>query len=323
MSEGLGQHYCGNCGTEIRSGTSFCVSCGTPASGGPASPGPDNPVPPPTPSRSLANTLKQTFRGLTVRFSNARSASSGASLRELPNRAINWFKDLPSVPKLMIVGLLLLLLLTVLSPIARVIAIVAFVVSAVALAVRAIQRRPIKGWGIAAVTSFVLVFVFGSISSVIYGSGFTSFVGADRDSGDLSEIGDPEEEYLRAKDVIRDAQFLIGEQQRDIYDICIDSCSQNNREVARLNSQDFDDLLERVRDLDPPEGYEESHSAFLSGSEIETRQMSLMAADASDGIVGDADIDGMTEESNALFEQAYQLLPPSGRSYWDLNFRFD
>ncbi len=29
MSEGSGQRYCGNCGAEIRSGTSFCVSCGT------------------------------------------------------------------------------------------------------------------------------------------------------------------------------------------------------------------------------------------------------------------------------------------------------
>ncbi len=28
MSEGSGQRYCGNCGAEIRSGTSFCVSCG-------------------------------------------------------------------------------------------------------------------------------------------------------------------------------------------------------------------------------------------------------------------------------------------------------
>ncbi len=28
MSEGSGQRYCGNCGTEVRPDTSFCVSCG-------------------------------------------------------------------------------------------------------------------------------------------------------------------------------------------------------------------------------------------------------------------------------------------------------
>ncbi len=186
MSEGSGQpqRYCGNCGTEIRSGISFCVSCGRPVNGGPASPGPDNPVPPPTPSRPLADTLKETFQGLTGRFSNARSASSGASLGRLPNKAINWFKDLPSVPKLIIVGLLLLLLLTILSPVARVVAIIVFVVSAVVLAIRLIQRRPLRGWVVAVVGSLALIPVFGGVSGAIYGG----------DSGS-SEAGESESLY--------------------------------------------------------------------------------------------------------------------------------
>ncbi len=34
MSEGSGsQRYCGNCGAEVRSGTSFCVSCGQQVAG--------------------------------------------------------------------------------------------------------------------------------------------------------------------------------------------------------------------------------------------------------------------------------------------------
>ncbi len=62
MWEGSGQRYCRHCGAEIRSGINFCVSCGKPVSGGAASPGPDDPVPPPTPSKSLADTLKETFQ---------------------------------------------------------------------------------------------------------------------------------------------------------------------------------------------------------------------------------------------------------------------
>ncbi len=174
MSEGSGQpqRFCTNCGAEIRAGNSFCVSCGRPVNGGPASPGPDYSAPPPPtpPQQSLADTLRKSFSGLTRLFSNASSPTGRTSISELPNRLINWFRDLPSVPKLILVGVLLLLLLTVLSPVARVVAIIVFVVSAIALVIRAIQRGPIKGWGVAAVSSFVLIFVFGGISSVIYGN---------------------------------------------------------------------------------------------------------------------------------------------------------
>ncbi len=175
MSEGPeSQRYCGNCGAEVRPDTSFCVSCGRPVNGGPASPGPNNPVPPlPPPSRSLADTLREAMLGLTRRFSNARSASGGASFSGLPNRLTNWFRDLPSVPKLIIVGVLLLILLTVFSPIARVVAFVVLVVSAVVLIARAIQRRPLRKWVIAVIVSLVLIPVFGGISGAMYGSGST------------------------------------------------------------------------------------------------------------------------------------------------------
>ncbi len=185
MSEGSGQpqRYCRNCGAEVRSGTSFCVSCGTPVDGGPASPGPDHSSsPPPTPpqrsladtltppQRSFADTLRGTFSGLTRLFPNVRSSSGRATLSGLTSRGINWFRDLPSVPKLVLVGLLLLLLLTVLSPVARVVAIIVFVVSAVVLTVRAIQRKPLRGWVVAVVGSLLLIPVFDGVSGAIYGS---------------------------------------------------------------------------------------------------------------------------------------------------------
>lgn len=185
VSEGSGQRYCVNCGAEIRVGTSFCVSCGRPVNGGPASPGPDySPPPPPTPPRSLADTLLQTFSGLTQLLSNARSSSGGGTLRGLPNKVLNWFRDLPSVAKLILVGLVLLLLLTVLSPVARVVAFIVFVVSAVVFAIRVVQGRPLRGWVIAAVGSLVLIPIFAGVSSAIYGS----------DSGS-GEVGESESLY--------------------------------------------------------------------------------------------------------------------------------
>ncbi len=116
-------------------------------------------------------------------FSADSQHGSEATTNELPNRIINWFKDLPSVPKLMIVGLVLLLL-TVLSPIARVVAFVFFVVSAVLLIQRTIQREPLRGWIIAVIGSVVLIPVFGGISGAIYGS--------DTGSG---EVGESESSY--------------------------------------------------------------------------------------------------------------------------------
>ena len=174
MSEGSGQaqHYCRSCGAEVRQGIGFCVSCGKPVNGGPASPGPDNSATPPpkSPQPSFADTLRETSSKLTRLLSNARSSSGGVTLGGLTNRGMNWFRDLPSVPKLIIVGVLLLLLLTVLSPVARVVATIAFIVSAVALVIRAVQRRPLRGWAIAVVGSLLLIPVFGGVSSTIYGS---------------------------------------------------------------------------------------------------------------------------------------------------------
>ncbi len=108
-------------------------------------------------------------------------SSEGATPSELLNRAINWFKDLPSVPKLIIVGLVLLLLLTVLSPVAQVAAIIVFVLSAIVLIALAVQRKPLRGWIIAVIGSVVLIPVFGGISGAIYGSG--SIGGTSSDPG--------------------------------------------------------------------------------------------------------------------------------------------
>ncbi len=131
---------------------------------------------------------------------------------ELANRAINWFRDLPSVPKLIIVGLALLVLLVIFSPVAQVVAVIIFVVSAALLVIRAIQRGPVKGWGIAAVSSFILIFVFGGISGDIYGglpgsngpetNGDSGLVGSSNEEIPASESGRYEQDLVVPKDVV-------------------------------------------------------------------------------------------------------------------------
>ncbi len=172
MSEGSGaQRFCGNCGTEIRPGISFCVSCGRPVNGGPASPGPDNPVPPPTPSKSLADTLREAILGLTRRFSNASLSSGGGSTQGMSKRVTDWFRDLSLTPKLILIVLVLLLLFTVLSPLAFVLSALLLVISAIILLMRVREHGPVRGWGIIAVGSIAFMVVFGAMANVIYGIG--------------------------------------------------------------------------------------------------------------------------------------------------------
>ncbi len=173
MSEGSGsQRYCRNCGAEVRAGTQFCVSCGTTLDQRPTSPDPANSVPPPpAPSRSLSDTPQETTRGSDQRSSDAHSGSSETTGNGLLNRIINWFRDLPSTPKLILMGIVLLLVLVFLSPLGLIAAAVLLGVSVLILIYRVFERKSVKSWGIVAATSLILVFVFGSLSSSIYGVG--------------------------------------------------------------------------------------------------------------------------------------------------------
>lgn len=66
MSEGSGQQrYCRNCGTEIRPGMSFCVSCGAPVTPVAGDPGPTNPGPTPSDEPSPFDNLMAWLRQAT------------------------------------------------------------------------------------------------------------------------------------------------------------------------------------------------------------------------------------------------------------------
>ena len=107
------------------------------------------------------------------------------NVRRFPGRAVGWFRDLPGVPKLVIVGAVALILLVLLSPVARVLAGVMIVVSIIALAIRIYQKGPIRNWGLVAVASVVMMVTFGGISGALYGGdGETSSgQGGDDDAG--------------------------------------------------------------------------------------------------------------------------------------------
>src|SRR5215218_4040802 len=94
------QRYCTNCGAEIREGTSFCISCGTPLTAGAQEP-PPHPEPPPSRGPSPFDNLLHRVGGI---FGRAREGLEGTGTGRLPGGGVEWFRQLPTIPKLLIVG---------------------------------------------------------------------------------------------------------------------------------------------------------------------------------------------------------------------------
>lgn len=184
MSEGEGppqQKYCTNCGAEARPGIKFCVSCGASLTQEPLESSPANLQPPPRSDQPPVDALRESLERLRQRLAGVFTKIRGANLGDAPAKAINWFRDLPSVPKLILVGLVLLLVLTILSPLVVVVAALGLGVSIIGLIIRVAQRGSVRGWGITAVSFLVLVFVFGSVSNAMYGIGFGGGTGSGSD----------------------------------------------------------------------------------------------------------------------------------------------
>jgi hypothetical protein len=180
------QRYCTNCGAQVRPGTAFCVSCGASLTPGAQEVGPTNPGPTPSEGSSLFDTLLVQLRRAVNRLREILSGVDANDLRRLPGRILGWFRDLPSVLTLVLVGSIVVILAVLLSPLAALISALVFGVSVIALIVRVAQRGSVKGWGTVAVASLVLMFAFGGISGALYGTGF---VGSSApDTGDANEV---------------------------------------------------------------------------------------------------------------------------------------
>src|SRR5829696_5157009 len=98
MSEGDGseqQRYCTNCGAEIRPGTSFCISCGTPLTAGTqepgtSHPGPSHSEPPPSEEPSPFDNLLLKIRGILNRVRGGFAGVDAGGIRRLPGRGGGW-----------------------------------------------------------------------------------------------------------------------------------------------------------------------------------------------------------------------------------------
>lgn len=167
---GQQQRYCKTCGKEIRPENTFCTSCGTSLRQGPEGSGTKLPDPPPPDHPTpLSDVARDTIQGALGRLGTASTGPSKEAFLRLPGRAVRWFRNLSSIPKLAIAGVVLLILLTLLSPLALLLAGLLLGISVIALIIQVSKGESLKEWGILAGTSLVMLFVFGGISLAMYG----------------------------------------------------------------------------------------------------------------------------------------------------------
>jgi hypothetical protein len=315
------QRYCGNCGTELRPGTQFCTSCGTPLA---QEQGDNSPAYSEPPTSASSDARRETLWESTRRLADVDSVLGGATIRDIPKRIVNWFRDLSSVVRMVFAGMVLLWLVALVSPLGQGIAVIAFLVSIGVFVVQAIQRKPFWGWAIVTVTALVLIPVFGGISNGIYsgsamgrdksGSG-NELVSSANNSESLdskwSSVSSEERKYIEQSISIADETAVLVNRQIALNDQCGRSCFMS--ETARAETQEnFGRMKELSRDasqLRPPRGYEESHKAFLNSWEKRYQLLNYLQM----GNHGSTYLDGLALDGNNYQEQAFELAPPKAQ----------
>ena len=329
---GQPQRFCTNCGAELRAGTGFCVSCGASVGGTPLGQGPEHPGGEYSEPRSssatesLADSLRGKLEGLR-RWSSGSSSSLGTrDIRHIRNRMVNWFIGLPSVPKLILVGLVLVALLVVLSPVVRVVAIIAFLISVVVLATLGIQRKPVRGWVVAAICSLVLIPVSSGVSGALYGTGFEGGSGLNANGGvagevasdsdgqfsDLDAVSEAERDYVTTVVSMTDETIGLVNRQADLSEFCGGPCygSVTAMEEIEENQARYDEVSDDAYALEAPNGYEESHGAFRNFMITSGRLMGYFSMGVQNG---DPAVNGLRLDAANYIEEMSDSLPPEGK----------
>jgi hypothetical protein len=180
--------YCARCGEQVRPGNAFCVFCGAPLYPGSEEPGSVDSGPAPSEGwGSFTGDLRARSRRAADRLGEAFSGFRAEDLWHLTGRALRWFRNLPGILKLVLVGAAVLVLAVLLSPLSVLVCALLLGVSIIALIGRVAQRGSVKGWGAVAVASLVLMFVFGVISDSLYGTAFVGLPDPTASKGDVPQ----------------------------------------------------------------------------------------------------------------------------------------
>lgn len=220
-------------------------------------------------------------------------------MRAIPGRVINWFKNLPSIPKFVILGIVALILLVALSPVAMVVAGLVLTVSVIVLLYQAVQRKPIQIWGIVAVSSLVLMFVFSGMSGALYGTSLLGLAEGENEVAEDSPLppatsenpnsdqsfassGDWESTEAYIDDMVDSEEKVdsITSDAAKTVELAQDGYITDSGTASLLSSarENLDTHRDYFRGTTPPEGFEQYHRITLAGWDLYSEGLSEMEA---------------------------------------------
>lgn len=295
------QRFCRQCGAEIRSGSSFCISCGAALTA------------PRSSSQSAVG--ESSFQRVGAR--------TWAATQEVPSKAKEFWSRLDRRVKWGLLGILLIGLLLILSPIAKWISIVALIISILVLIVQAVRRESLKVWGISSASLLLSALVFSGIASVVYSDGFLGVSGASPNSADYDgtetaqDNMDSESQAYVTKTVSEQIEAMdLVFRQGEVHDFCVEACTGEHFAEMDDNIDRLAQLSEDAATATPPTEYEESHQYHTAGLEIAYD----LAVRIYSRQVGSSEYRSLVGQMTGEFTQALETAPPSDQSFYERSF---
>ncbi len=187
---------------------------------------------------------------------NATQAEpENAAARGAYNGFINWFKDLPAVPKLVLAGLALLTLLVVFSPLVFRVGEILVVVSIVVVAVKAYRRKSLRAWGFVAAAAIPATLLCGITANLVHNTAFLGGIGY--------ELSGEEKEYVADVERIESELLdLAAEQGRLVQAYPNFSTGEYYEAVDVLAVSSY---VDQARGMPVPSGCENHHEVWKEG----------------------------------------------------------
>lgn len=326
------QRFCRQCGTEIRAGSSFCISCGAALSSSSERPSRESQESSQDygASQSSPRSIPPFISWYGKEESHQAGRSDFGNVRERLKGKLQYFlarfREQPVYIKVIVVLVAVVGPLIILSPLTFIAGVLLIGVSLIALLINLTKRRAWKHWGATIAVAIVPVLMFGGLSDAIYG---TSFIGGDGEldlqeensnpdsdlDESLPELSSVEEDYLDQRADISAQATEAANDQLELYNACpggggIYYCVPLAEDFLQ-NEQEVYDLQQEAQALTIPDDYYESHEELLTRLEYLYEQVQSIARFEITG----SELDYMVEQANDYQDASLQALPPSAREY--------
>lgn len=188
-------------------------------------------------------------------LSGSRPKLDARSVRQAPASAIGWFRDLHSVPKLVLAGLALLTLLVVFSPLVFRVGEILVVVSIVVVAVKAYRRKSLRAWGFVAAAAIPVTLLCGLTANLVHNTAFLGGIGY--------ELSGEEKEYVADVERVEGELLNLAAEQGRLVQAYPNISMADYWETVDLLAVSL--YVDEAREMQVPSGCEAHHEIWKKG----------------------------------------------------------